>query len=202
MIDSDYHFGGAVTRSKPAAVEVGASREQPDRPASIDPAVAALLDHIAEDLAREYVRLVEHAAQEDDVDVPTSSVRAGEARRSARRCSRPSAGSRPCERSWMECGALALLEPPPGQDGPDRGSNSLRWWRRGESNPRPKAIHREPLHAYPVYWCRPLGSHGQDPQAPSGEVFVRRLTGVSGSLARNASPCPPLRARSGRTWRH
>ena len=31
--------------------------------------------------------------------------------------------------------ALALLEPPPGQEGPDGGSNSLRWWRRRESNP-------------------------------------------------------------------
>jgi hypothetical protein len=30
---------------------------------------------------------------------------------------------------------LALLAPPPGQDGPDGGSNSLRWWRRRESNP-------------------------------------------------------------------
>ena len=32
--------------------------------------------------------------------------------------------------------ALALLEPPPGQDEPDSGSNSLHWWRRRESNPR------------------------------------------------------------------
>ena len=43
---------------------VEAAAERPGRPASIDPAVAALLDHIAEDLAREYVRLMEHAAQE------------------------------------------------------------------------------------------------------------------------------------------
>ena len=34
---------------------------------------------------------------------------------------------------------LALLAPPPGQDGPEGGSNSLRWWRRRESNPRPEA---------------------------------------------------------------
>jgi len=32
--------------------------------------------------------------------------------------------------------ALALLAPPPGQGDPDGGSNSLRWWRRRESNPR------------------------------------------------------------------
>ena len=30
---------------------------------------------------------------------------------------------------------LALPAPPPGQDGPESGSNSLRWRRRGESNP-------------------------------------------------------------------
>ena len=31
---------------------------------------------------------------------------------------------------------LSLLAPPPGQDdGPEGGSNSLRWWRRRESNP-------------------------------------------------------------------
>jgi hypothetical protein len=32
---------------------------------------------------------------------------------------------------------LSLLAPPPGEDGPEAGSNSLRWWRRRESNPRP-----------------------------------------------------------------
>jgi len=67
--------GEAVARSKTAAVEAGASREQPARPASIDPAVAALLDHIAEDLAREYVRLMEEAAREDDGEVSTSGDR-------------------------------------------------------------------------------------------------------------------------------
>ena len=38
---------------------------------------------------------------------------------------------------------LALLDPPPGVR--DTGSNSLRWWRRGESNPRPEMIPRERL---------------------------------------------------------
>jgi hypothetical protein len=33
--------------------------------------------------------------------------------------------------------ALSLLASPPGQDGAGSGSNSLRWWRRRESNPRP-----------------------------------------------------------------
>lgn len=64
-----------MARSKTAPVEVEAGRERSGRPASIAPAVAALLDHIAEDLAREYVRLMEHAAREDDVDVSTSRDR-------------------------------------------------------------------------------------------------------------------------------
>jgi len=65
-----------VARSKTAAVEAEASREQPARSASIDPAVAALLDHIAEDLAREYVRLMESAAHEgDDAGESTSRDR-------------------------------------------------------------------------------------------------------------------------------
>jgi hypothetical protein len=37
--------------------------------------VAALLDHIAEDLAREYVRLMENAALEGDEDATTSRDR-------------------------------------------------------------------------------------------------------------------------------
>jgi hypothetical protein len=62
--------GGGVGRSKTAAVKVEAPEERPGRPTSIDPAVAALLDHIAEDMAREYVRLMERAAEEDRSDHP------------------------------------------------------------------------------------------------------------------------------------
>ena len=43
--------------------------------------------------------------------------------------------------------ALALLEPPPDQVGADGGSNSLRWWRRRESNPRPHGVQRPRLRA-------------------------------------------------------
>lgn len=75
MIDGNYHFGVAVARRKLAAVEWEASRDEPVRPARIDPAVAALLEHIAEDLAREYVRLMENAAHEGDAHASTSRVR-------------------------------------------------------------------------------------------------------------------------------
>ncbi len=42
---------------------------------------------------------------------------------------------------------IALLEPPPGHEGPDGGSNSMRQWRRRESNPRPRIDPAEPLRA-------------------------------------------------------
>jgi len=42
---------------------------------------------------------------------------------------------------------LALLAPPPGQDGAEAGSNSLRWWRRRESNPRPRSFQPARLRA-------------------------------------------------------
>jgi hypothetical protein len=66
MIDIAYYFGGAVGSPKATARQ---SRGQPEteRP-SRDPAVTALLDHIAEDLAREYVRLMEHAADANSHD--------------------------------------------------------------------------------------------------------------------------------------
>jgi hypothetical protein len=60
MIDIDYHIGGAVGSAKATATQ-SRGKAETERP-SLDPAVTALLDHIAEDLAREYVRLMERAA--------------------------------------------------------------------------------------------------------------------------------------------
>jgi len=65
--------------------------------------------------------------------------------------------------------ALALIEIEPDSGDcesgpptdPEGGSNSLRWWRRWESNPRPKASQQKTLHAYPLFLDFAL-------QAPSG----------------------------------
>lgn len=58
-----------------AGHRIAPSRMEPDRPqdAAGDPvpALTALLDHLAEELAREYVRLMEHAAHHD---VPASDL--------------------------------------------------------------------------------------------------------------------------------
>ena len=51
----------------------------------------------------------------------------------------------PYYRAMSSLQALALLEPPPGDPVADSGSNSLRWWRRRESNPRPKRFARRRL---------------------------------------------------------
>ena len=44
---------------------------------------------------------------------------------------------------------LKLLENLDPDGGPDPGATSIGWWRRRESNPRPKIQHRRNLHAYP-----------------------------------------------------
>ena len=44
---------------------------------------------------------------------------------------------------------LALLDDPESDDGSDSGAKSLRWWRRRESNPRPRIRPHRNLHAYP-----------------------------------------------------
>jgi len=43
------------------------SDQDPAWSPTTNPAVAALLDHLAEELAREYVRLMEQAAQDDQL---------------------------------------------------------------------------------------------------------------------------------------
>src|SRR4030042_6639234 len=45
------------------------------------------------------------------------------------------------------------------------GSNALRWWRRGESNPRPKTLYSGVLRAFPVFSF-------SSPGAPAGRVPV------------------------------
>jgi len=51
---------------------------------------------------------------------------------------------RPYFRAVSTLQPLALLEMDP-SPGSEDGSNPLRWWRRRESNPRPKARLRETL---------------------------------------------------------
>ena len=73
---------------------------------------------------------------------------------------------KPYLRASTSLQALALFEIKPGSEKsepgystePDDGSNSLRWWRRRESNPRPKMLPRGRLRAYPVEFVSPRGA--------------------------------------------
>ena len=62
-------------------------------------------------------------------------------------CLEPTRGhiGRPYYVARTSLDTLALLAPPPDQHGPEGGSNSLRWWRRRESNPRPRGVQRARL---------------------------------------------------------
>jgi len=49
---------------------------------------------------------------------------------------------RPYYRAHSHLDVLAVIDEKPNPDPSDPGSTVLRKWRRGESNPRPKVIHR------------------------------------------------------------
>ena len=85
MIDIDYHNGGTVGSAKATATQ-SRGRFETERP-SLDPGVTALLDHIAEDLAREYVHLMDHAAtasSHDGLPSPDEDQEASHASRNLR----------------------------------------------------------------------------------------------------------------------
>lgn len=53
---------------------------------------------------------------------------------------------------------------------PQGSANPLAWWRRGESNPRPKILYSGPLRAFPVIWVSSPGTlAGKVPFGPSRE---------------------------------
>jgi hypothetical protein len=56
--------GGPVAVSTPAASLPPTPDEDPAWSPAANPAVAALLDHLAVELAHAYIRLMEHAAQD------------------------------------------------------------------------------------------------------------------------------------------
>lgn len=59
---------------------------------------------------------------------------------------RPEVG-RPYYRAVSTLDALAIVEADPEDGASEPGSTALRQWRRGESNPRPKALNQKLLHA-------------------------------------------------------
>jgi hypothetical protein len=73
MIDSDYHRRASCMAV--ANAHVASELLEPEPPArnsAADMALTALLDHLAEELAREYVCLREKAAREEPIDEDVS----------------------------------------------------------------------------------------------------------------------------------
>ncbi len=62
----------AVARSRVVASRPPEPEQNSSWSPAANPAVTALLDHLAEELAQEYVRLMEHAAHEEQLP-PTPS---------------------------------------------------------------------------------------------------------------------------------
>ena len=73
--------------------------------------------------------------------------------------------------------AFVLLDPSRPKGSPDGGSGSLRWWRRRESNPRPKIQHRRNLHAYPpLIVSLPASKGGGNRRKPSPDSSHPRVS--------------------------
>ena len=67
---------------------------------------------------------------------------------------------RPYYRALSNLDVLAIVENDPDPGDPEPGSTSLQWWRRRESNPRPRVRCRRTLHACPPLKFSPPASKG------------------------------------------
>ena len=74
---------------------------------------------------------------------------------------------RPYYRAHSTLDVLALLDAGSESDDPEPGSNSLRKWRRGESNPRPEAVGLGVYVRSFVFCSRRRNSHEQDSRRPA-----------------------------------
>ena len=72
---------------------------------------------------------------------------------------------------------LKLLKDLDPDGGSDPGATSIDWWRRRESNPRPKIQHRGNLHAYPpLIVSLPASKGGGNRRKPSPDESRRRVS--------------------------
>src|SRR5512141_2104206 len=73
---------------------------------------------------------------------------------------------------------------------------TITWWRRGESNPRPKILYSGPLRAFPVVWISSPGTPaGRVPFGPSREKSRP-------SAPREEASGYPVRVTSSRLYGH
>lgn len=109
---------------------------------------------------------------------------------------------------WLSTFAEATVDSPSSQKtqnglpsvAPNLGSTvavrSEGWWRRGESNPRPKILYSGPLRAFPVIWVSSPGTPaGRIPFGPSREK-------ARPSAPREEASGYPVRVTSWRLYGH
>ncbi len=101
---------------------------------------------------------------------------------------------RPYYQAVSSLNVLPLLEKEPGENGSTEGSNNLHWWRRRESNPRPKIFSARCLHAYFEYLCLvrkdPLGNRFPPDQPACCFASSSNRYGSSAILLTVASSAP------------
>ena len=79
---------------------------------------------------------------------------------------------------------------------PEGSARPRAWWRRGESNPRPKILYSGPLRAFPVIWVSSPGTPaGRVPFGPSREK-------ARPSAPREEASGYPVRVTSSRLYGH
>ena len=94
---------------------------------------------------------------------------------------------------------LAVLDEEPGAEpeGSEPGSNTLHWWRRRESNPRPKVRPRGNLHACPLLQvCHRRGKAAQTVDGYRRNVLIAAHRGGTQRPACCMTPSPAAQARS------
>ena len=102
----------------------------------------------------------------------------------------PSELQRDSLRRWLACPAVAQ------KHGAVLMLLSEGWWRRGESNPRPKILYSGPLRAFPVIWVSSPGTPaGRVPFGPSREK-------ARPSAPREEASGYPVRVTSSRLYGH
>ena len=83
------------------------------------------------------------------------------------------------------------------------GSRSYgdRWWRWGESNPRPETSAADILQAKSRFWFRRRGGPRPPPLSPSGLVLAFAQPAVGEGAPRHCDACSdPIGVRTGQTW--
>ena len=105
-------------------------------------------------------------------------------------------GSRASPFSSLLARRTSPVRLPPDRLCRERGKAFRKWWRRGESNPRPKILYPGSLRAFPVIWI-------SSPGTPAGKVpFGPSREKARPSAPREEASGYPVRVTSSRLYGH